>query len=216
MDSFTDSYDGNIHVNLISGDILCKVVNFCPILAITSSVYTLVFISFERRQAIINTRSQDNIFTPRRLPAAIIFIWTFATAVSCPTLLEYTVHDANVSDGNNSRTILTCGSHFPNELAFGNTILVLVVSYIIPVILLTRNYAQLAMFVWRKGNWMRDKTDKQDTTKVRISTKRQRVVKLLIMVAIIFAVSWLPFFGVLLYAVRCQEIHVYSVYLEII
>ena len=130
----------------------------------------------------------------------------FATAVSCPTLLEYTVHDKTISDGNNTRIILTCGSHFSKELSLGNAILVLVVSYALPVILLTKNYAQLATFVWRKGNWMRDKTDKRDSTKIRMAAKRQRVVKLLIMVAAIFAVSWMPFFVILLYAVRLHNV----------
>ena len=185
----------------ISGEVLCQIVNFCPILAITSSVYTLVFISFERRLAIISTQIQENKFTPRKLFAAVIFIWAFAIAVSCPTLLEYTVYDKEVPEGNNSLTIRTCGSHYSKEFSLANAILVLIVSYIIPVVLLTKNYAQLATFVWRKGSWMRDTSDKHDTTKVRMATQRQRVVKLLIMVAAIFAVSWLPFFVILLYAV---------------
>lgn len=68
---------------------------------------------------------------------------------------------------------------------------------------MTKNYTQLARYVWRKGKWIRDNLEHNvlNTSSVRLFKQRIKIVKLLILVAVIFAVSWLPFFAVLFYAV---------------
>ena len=178
-------------------------VNFCPVLVISSSIYTLVTVSFERRQVIIASQGQGQRISNRKIIAVIVFIWAFAIAVSAPTFLEYSVQAIDIKLGNTTTTICSCSSQFSNELALGNSILVLIVSYLIPVILMTKNYSQLAFYMWKRLKKI--KANLQSTGRnlknIRLFMQRTRIIKLLVLVAAIFAVSWLPYFGILIYAV---------------
>ena len=185
-----------------SGDIHCRVVNFCPILVISSSIYTLVYISFERRQAIINnfTRRKQSY---KRLPIVIFLIWICAAGIATPTLFEYSVYNKEIMLQNGTKTIKSCGSSISRDFALLNTIFVAIVSYVIPVILLTTNYTKIAIYVWKKGKWIRENLQPNvvNSSSVRLFKQRTRIVKLLILLAAIFAITWLPFFGILFYAV---------------
>lgn len=179
---------------------LCKLVNFFPLFVISSSVYTLVCISFERHRVIID--SQASQMSTRRLAILIGFTWAFALLVSLPTLLEYTVTMVHDHD-KNTTTFLSCGSWVSHRLSLANAIFVFIISYVIPVILMMKNYLQVALFVWRKGRRIKDNTDSSgpNLANFHLLTHRMKLVKLLVLVAVIFAVSWLPFYVTLLYAV---------------
>ena len=179
-------------------------VNFCPILVISSSIYTLVFISFERRQVIMSSLKRGKRITHRKLVVLIILIWMAATIIATPTLFEYSVFDKTIVLGSSgTRTIKSCGSNIPRKLALLNAVFVLSVSYVIPVILLTTNYTQVAVYVWKKMKWIKENLEPNgvNSSSVRLFRQRIRTVKLLVLVAVIFAISWLPFFGILFYAV---------------
>ena len=132
-------------------------------------------------------------------------IWVFSLLVSIPTLIEYSVNNITVIDGNKHNTQLSCGSQQKSwDFSLSNAIFVNIVSYFIPVIILFRNYIQVAIYVWKKGRKIRNKpgpTGHNLTSLLRFKSTIQ-LVKLLVAVAVIFAVSWLPFFIILLYAVR--------------
>ena len=177
-------------------------VNFSPVLVISSSIYTLVTVSFERRQVIIASQGQGQRISNRKIIAVIVFIWAFAIAVSAPTFLEYSVQAIEIKLGNTTTSICSCTSQFSNELALGNSIFVLIVSYLIPVILMTKNYSQLAFYMWKRLKKIKANLQPVGRNlKVRLFLQRTRIIKLLVLVAAIFAVSWLPYFGILIYAV---------------
>ena len=189
----------------VSGEMLCKIINFSPVLVISSSIYTLVTVSFERRQVIIANHNQGHgqRITNRKIIAVTVLIWALAVVVSAPTFIEYTVQVIDIYSDNATTSIRSCSSQFSTELALGNSIFVLIVSYLIPVILLTKNYLQLAVYMWDKLKKI--KMTLQPTGRnlknIRLFMQRTRVIKLLVLVAAVFAVSWLPYFGILIYAV---------------
>ena len=184
--------------------------NFCPIFIITSSIYILVAVSFERHRAI--TVPHKSQLTSKKLRILMPVLWIFAFAVSIPTLIEYSVNTILVTDGNGTKTQLSCGSQqTPRELSLANAIFVVVISYIVPVILLFNNYLQVALFVLRKGRQIRDKPGPMDVASFQRFKLRIQLVKLLVVVAVIFAASWLPFFIMLLYAVSSFRINYFII-----
>ena len=189
-----------------SGEILCKEVNFSLILVISSSVYTLVFVSFERHRTILD--SQEQRITCRKLALLIVVIWVFALAISLPTLLEYSVQETYVVEDNVTVLRVSCGSATTDKLGLSNAIFVFVVTYIIPVALMLRNYIQVALFVWEKGRRIQDSSTVtgMNVSSFTLLKSRLKLVKLLVLVAITFAVSWFPFYIMLIYAV---SIHVF-------
>ena len=191
---------------LISGVFHCKVVNGCPILVISSSIYTLVSVSFERRQ-VMQGQGQGKLITRKKQIAIIFFTWVFSIGIASPTLLEYSLYTREILVGNQTQIITSCGSNISRELALGNVIFVFVISYFIPVILMTRNYSQVAIYVWKKGKWIKRHLVPSglNSASARIFKYRTRIVKLLVVVAAIFAVSWFPFFVILIYAVSIEK-----------
>ena len=176
-------------------------VNFLPIFVISSSVYTLVCISFERNRRILESHAPR--MTYRKLVTLIGFIWSFSFTISIPTLLEYSVRVVHVTTGNQSSTHVSCASQASDKLSLSNALFVFMVSYIIPVILMLKNYLQVALFVWQRGRRIVDNSDNSvpNLGNFHLLTHRMKLVKLLVLVAVIFAVSWLPYFVTLLYAV---------------
>jgi len=72
----------------------------------------------------------------------------------------------------------------------------------IPVILIFENYIQVALYVWRKSRQVGFARIAGGVDNSARFKSRIRIVKLLVVVAAIFALSWFPFFVMLLYAVR--------------
>ena len=171
-------------------------------------MYTLVCISFERHRAIIHVDNQGRTLSFQKQKMLICLIWMLAFAVSVPTLLEYTVHRIHtVTVRNKTVTQLSCWSQISHELAIANAVFVFTISYAIPVILMFRNYLQVAVYLWRQGRRIGENLGStvHNVTSFGFFKQRIRLVKLLILVAVIFATSWLPFFVMLLYAVSMRH-----------
>ena len=186
----------------VSGLILCKVVNFFPIFVITSSIYTLVMISFERTRAIKESQKQQITYSSiyKIIPA----LWVFSLLVSLPTLIEYSVNNITVTTNNVTTYMLSCGSqHRSMAFSITNSFFVALVSYAFPVLVMCKNYIQLAYFVWQKGRQVNNATNQSSGINNQIFKRRIQTVKLLVLVAVIFSLSWLPYFVMLLYAVSC-------------
>ena len=126
-------------------------------------------------------------------------------AISVPTLLEYSVTVVHVTQGNTTETHQSCGSQTSRDFSLTNAIFVFIVSYVIPVILMLKNYMQVAVFVWRKGRRIRDNSGitGKSLDSFHLFKHRIKFVKLLVLVAVIFTLSWFPFFVLLIYAVSC-------------
>ena len=169
---------------------------------ITVSIYTLVCVSFERKRAIKDAQKQQLTF--QHLYKVIPALWLFGLLVSVPTLVEYRVNLIPIKVRNVTRDGLSCDSnHMSFAYSVTNAAFVVNVSYVLPVVLMFVNYIQVALFVWQKSRQVgiarlrsRRGADSRQMFQTRI-----RIVKLLVVVASIFAASWLPFFVMVLYAV---------------
>ena len=127
---------------LFSGKLLCKMVNFFPMFVITSSVYTLVCISFERNRVILDSHAPP--MTIRKLVILIGFTWSFSFTISIPTRLEYSVRV--VPNGNTTTEQLSCASQASAKLSLAIALSVFIISYVVPVVLMFKNYLQVAVF----------------------------------------------------------------------
>jgi hypothetical protein len=177
-------------------------VNFFPVLCITSSSYSLVCISIERRKAIVESfKTQMTLSSAWKMLTAV---WIFAICVSIPSMYEFTVYD--VTDHIDNSTHISCGSgEVPKLFSTINAYGVLLTTYIIPLICICTNYTKVALFVWKKGREIATDTGRQRQTlrTSMIFNRRVRVIKMLILVAGLFAVSWLPYFVSFIIAVSC-------------
>ena len=176
--------------------------NFSTVFVITTSIYTLVVVSFERRRAIIDN-NRDKV-TLSSLKKIIPLIWLFGFLVALPTLLEYDVNTVTLEiNDNTTKTIISCGSqHMPHRYSLINALFVILISYLIPMVLMFRNYIDLALYLSKKIKQQVTNSRRIGSLNIESYKAKNKVVKMLVLVAVIFAVSWLPFFIMLLYAVN--------------
>lgn len=232
---------------------MCRVINGCPILCITSSIFTLVAVSFERKQGIVHSlRPQLTIAASRKL---VLGMWLMAASVAAPSFAEYSVITVALTQ---NETMESCRSTFPPDYSFVNGLGVLLLAYVIPLITMWYNYVLIIRFVMRKtssaketpdnesqgnqakeqieanhenafknlsngnlttistleskastsklvSNQTAEKTDKPP--KSVLLAKRMKIIQMLIIVAVLFAISWLPFFVSLVVAVSTLELN---------
>ncbi|ESO87454.1 hypothetical protein LOTGIDRAFT_166607 [Lottia gigantea] len=177
------------------GDFLCRFVNVTPILLITGSIYTLVAIAFERRGALVL-----NLEPPKPIPVilkSVPAIWIMSFVICIPTIFEY--KEYTFLDGNVTR--YSCGrldEHFPLVYSISNGFMILIVSYVIPLILLMYNYSQIFRYFWKSKEEMKHEVESARNKSQR--KHRLQVIKMLILVAAFFVVAWLPYFIILIIA----------------
>ena len=153
----------------------------------------------------------------KTLAFLLFFVWVFAFIISLPTLLEYSVLVTEevihvvVHDIIKDEIIIhtTCGSQMSYGYTLLNAVFVFMIAYVLPVILMGKNYLEVGLFVMKKRRTIRDNSGSNERLpSFHLFKHRVKLVKLLVMVAMIFVVSWLPFFIIFIYAVS-KRLNIY-------
>ncbi|KAL8584969.1 hypothetical protein ACOMHN_043605 [Nucella lapillus] len=180
------------------GDVLCRVVNACPLLCIMASIYSMVAISFDRSSAIVlNTQLP---LTIRSAMLQLTLIWGVSGLLCVPTLYEHGQFVVKEGvNGTEEGLILACGSHGVSPLfSLLNGLGLLLAAYLLPLLILMVNYGRILMFFRRKGV-LGPGSSERGSVFQSLFKSRMKVVKMLILVAVLFAVSWAPYFVLLLF-----------------
>lgn len=201
-----------------SAESTCKFINSFPIFIISSACYTLVFISFERRRAIMESnKPQMTLSTVFKL---LPVLWFSSLVVSIPTIMEYSVetYSSGNNSGNASTTEYACGHYsVPHSLTVAVCFFVVIASFFIPLVLIFNNYIRVIIFVNKRckvvhvtdTSGMSDIVNSNGTSGAQrnsiptthLSKNRLKIVKMLILMAATFAVCWLPYFLLYMYTV---------------
>ncbi|XP_071129348.1 neuropeptide Y receptor type 2-like [Mytilus edulis] len=189
------SHEDDFH----EGPFLCKVAFAFPILCITSASYTLATMAFERRNCIVDSLKTQ--ITNRHCKFIIPSVWVIAFLAATPTIIEFQVVDQQTIEDNKTEIHQACNSDMvPRAFVIGNGIMLLFVTYIVPLVIILYNYSRIIYFVVQQTG---SSTDQSTTAAVANSTilkKKMKIIKMLIIVAVLFAVSWLPYFITLIIA----------------
>ena len=140
----------------------------------------------------------------KRALAIVGGIWTLAALVATPTFVDYAVYLVPVTsdghgghDGNTSEMTsqLSC---MPKSHVFDsvNAVIILCASYVIPQAIIFSRYYRLVAFIVRQGA-----QSGGVLTSSFVSSNRKRIVKMLIIIAVLFSIAWLPYFVLLVEAV---------------
>ena len=165
------------HPSGVAGDFLCKFITGGNLSWIggVASVFSLVAISFERYQAVTNPYSPDSKFSMSKVKALIVSCWIFTTVFNFP--LFFAIYY--------DKELKFCLESWPSA-AYGkaNTTAWLVAVGIIPAAIMTSLYSKVVYDLWFKqinGN-----------TQLAIRKSRKKVTKVVLIVSVIYAVSWFP------------------------
>ncbi|XP_037730843.1 tachykinin-like peptides receptor 99D isoform X1 [Drosophila subpulchrella] len=171
------------------GEFYCKLSQFIAMLSICASVFTLMAISIDRYVAII--RPLQPRMSKRCNLAIAAVIWLASTLLSCPMMIIYRTEEVPVQ-GDGNRTV--CYPEWPDgqtnhsRLETLYNILIIILTYFLPIVSMTVTYSRVGIELW--GSKTIGECTPRQVENVR---SKRRVVKMMIVVVLIFAICWLPF-----------------------
>ncbi|KAJ8406783.1 hypothetical protein AAFF_G00296990 [Aldrovandia affinis] len=167
--------------------------------SVSASVFTLVAIAVERFRCIIYPFRQK--LTRKQASVTIVLIWTLGITIMCPSAVTLTVSrdecHVMVDSHNNTYPLYTCWEAWPDpDMRRVYTTVLFSHIYLVPVTLIIITYAHIALKVFRSAATIRDVNAEDD--RHTVSRKKIRAVNMLIFMALLFTVSWLPLWTLIL------------------
>uniref|UniRef100_A0A3Q3X366 Neuropeptide FF receptor 1 n=1 Tax=Mola mola TaxID=94237 RepID=A0A3Q3X366_MOLML len=195
--------------NLITGwpfsNIVCKMSGFVQGVSVSASVFTLVAIAVERFRCIVfPLQPKPTVLIAK---AAILLIWVLAAAIMCPAAVVLTVeqvpHQYMVYNDDFIHTLplYTCYENFTNpRMRRVYTVVLFVLIYLVPLTIITFMYGSIGVKLCASVLTNREQRLVNVTVEEGgrrggqplISQKKIMVIKMLIMVTLLFMLSWLP------------------------
>ncbi|ROI83780.1 Neuropeptide FF receptor 1 [Anabarilius grahami] len=183
--------------NLITGwpfdVVICKMSGLVQGASVSASVFTLVAIAVERFRCIVYPFQRK--LTQRQAIITIAFIWALAIAIMCPSAVTLTVSrdvlHFMVDRDNVTYPLYTCWEAWPDRsMRKIYTTVLFSHIYLAPVTLIVIMYTRIAVKLVKSPASIRDAHAEDESR--RVFRRKLRVVNMLLMVALLFTVSWLP------------------------
>lgn len=169
----------------IFGVLSCKLLQFCAVAALESTILTLCTIAGERYWGILHAmRSPLSLKAVRRL---IGVIWLAAALLASPQLYSFTT--IRVQDGN-----YYCVPEWSKNIEKNITIskafhvLTFFISYAVPLSIIIVLYGRMIFYMWTRTPPGEDNA----TNNKKAKTQGYQVVTMLVAVVTAFALCWLP------------------------
>ena len=181
-----------VYVNWIYGEIWCKLVNFSQTLSVASSIITLTVISAERFHAVRHPLQARAFMSRSRVCKIIIAIWLVSALVALPALF---VRKQEVVEEIYTVKIYTCTEVWLSGLlkhiySFSLTGIL----YIGPMVFICHGYFNIGVNLWRPNSTLHATIGAAHSDNAhRNLSGRRKVARMLFVVSMLFALSWLPF-----------------------
>ncbi|XP_009096780.2 neuropeptide FF receptor 2 [Serinus canaria] len=200
------------------GSLVCKMSGMVQGISVSASVFTLVAIAVDRFRCIVHP------FKPKlTVPAAvatIAAIWVLAVAIMCPSAALLRVRQEKrfrllLGAGNATRPVFWCREEWPQPAMRKVYTTVLFANiYLAPLSLIVLMYARIGVSLCHgavPGAGKRGRERRRGAWK-----RKRKAIQMLVLVTLLFALSWLPLWTLMLlsdYAslsdVQLQLINIY-------
>lgn len=124
----------------------------------------------------------------------IVLIWVCAAAIMAPWLVYYRQQDVSTA----VQTLYVCVQFWPSESLKKGYFLgvIFLTCYTVPLLLISVFYSLISCRVWNRESLSGSAGMAISSTSSIIYRSKVKVLKMLIVVVILFAFSWLPLYGV--------------------
>ncbi|KAI5620137.1 neuromedin-K receptor [Silurus asotus] len=168
------------HGDWYFGEEYCKFHNFFPVTSVFASIYSMTAISVDRYMAIIHPLKPHLSATATKV--VIVCIWVLAVVLAFPLCFFSTVRKLP------RRTVCYVAWPQPGDDAFMYHIIVMLLVYMLPLVVMGITYTIIGVTLW--GGAIPG--DSSDNYHGQLRAKR-KVVKMMIIVVVTFAICWLPY-----------------------
>ncbi|XP_035291830.1 neuropeptide FF receptor 2a isoform X1 [Anguilla anguilla] len=176
------------------GSLVCKMSGMVQGISVSASVFTLVAIAVDRFRCIVYPFKQKLTISTSTL--IIVIIWVLAISIMCPSgvMLQVTKEQSIrvfLGDGNRTNPFYWCRENWPNqEMRKIYTTVLFANIYLAPLSLIVIMYARIGITLFKTAVPTGGKPGQEN--RQAVSKKKQRVIKMLLIVALLFILSWLP------------------------
>jgi hypothetical protein len=184
----------DIYTNWIYGELMCKIVNFTQGLSVSSSILTLSVISAERFLA-INKPLKARAFLTRQRAYKIMFaLWLVSGTIVLPELIVR--HDKIIEKIFVVELRACVEQWYASGLKYAYVFSLLILTYLIPLLTIIVGYVRISARLWRQDDNLHAGQGTAESVFPKQAAKalasRRKVAKMLVVLVILFAVSWLP------------------------
>ncbi|XP_060067182.1 RYamide receptor-like [Ylistrum balloti] len=178
---------------------LCPFVAYIEIVVVFASAFTMVAMSVDRYIAIVHPLRPK--LTYSGMAFTLLTVWLLAFAMPIPTALSAGLY---IPDTPNSTDRYTCYSqkehcleNWSNESQRSvYSLLIMTLQYGIPLVVLAFTYTRIAVIIWIRrtpGEAVRQRDE-------RLASSKRKMVKMMIVVVLLYALCWLPLHTLQLYS----------------
>ncbi|XP_014678987.1 PREDICTED: neuropeptide FF receptor 2-like [Priapulus caudatus] len=180
----------------IYGDVMCRLTPFIQGVSVSVSVLTLLLVSLDRYYKIYYPMKARAIFCGRKVRAMVVSVWAASLVIMSPMLAV----NAAVTD---TMGVTLCRERFPSiEYKRAFDVIVFAILYVLPVAFMAFTYARISRTLWHGDARLRGNLDdsrRQIEEQERMRRTKRKLVKMIIAISVIFAVTWLPYHVVTLW-----------------
>ncbi|XP_066566726.1 neuropeptide FF receptor 2a [Amia ocellicauda] len=202
------------------GSLVCKMSGMVQGISVSASVFTLVAIAVDRFRCIVYPFKQKLTISTSTL--IILIIWVLAISIMCPSGVMLQVTKAQnvlvlLGEGNKTNPFYWCRENWPNqEMRKIYTTVLFANIYLAPLSLIVIMYARIGITLFKTAVPVCGKPG--HVNRQTVSKKKQRVIKMLLIVALLFILSWLPLWTLMMlsdyanlseYQLRVINIYIY-------
>ncbi|XP_028930048.1 neuropeptide FF receptor 2 [Ornithorhynchus anatinus] len=201
------------------GNLMCKISGVVQGISVVASVFTLVAIAVDRFRCVVYPFKPK--FTVKTALAVVGAVWVLAVALMSPSAVMLGVQEegryrVRHGPGNQSSPIYWCREAWPSEdMRKVYTAVLFANVYLAPLALIVVMYGCVGFALFKTGGPPRTKSAGRDPREA-MPKRKQRVVKMLLVVALLFMLSWLPLWTLMMlsdYAdLSPQQLRVINIY----
>ncbi|XP_033633488.1 free fatty acid receptor 4-like [Asterias rubens] len=184
----------------VFGEVLCRLLTAVEFVCGIVSVWTMVLISVDRYQAIVSLQRHRSTLNMTLL--RLLLVWIGAAIFVLPLVLYFRTTDSTIEDNHTGlrRNVTVCTFDFPGPLYLPliYSCINIVVVFIIPMSIITRNYRAIMRKFSMSLQRMREHmvaAPRTDRSSAKASTNVQRearVMRMLITMVTVFVLMWGP------------------------
>ncbi|XP_077980597.1 QRFP-like peptide receptor [Glandiceps talaboti] len=187
---------GNVIYNeWIYGEVMCKLTPCIQGMSVSASVFILTAISLNRFYAIHNPLKARVLYTRQRVRNAIIVIWVISLLLMIPILVVNRLEtvESKIPELTISITATTCTEVWSDiSLKHAYNIFLFLIQFAIPMTFMFFAYAMIVKALVTNDVEL-GKERNPDKQVAQQNKNRSKVIRLLMVVVSLFAVSWFPF-----------------------
>ncbi|ELU16809.1 hypothetical protein CAPTEDRAFT_225192 [Capitella teleta] len=179
----------NLFSEWLFGPFLCKITGYLQAVTVGASVNTLATVAVERYLAIFYPHA--NIIRPNTAAILIAIIWLVPVCIQVPWAVFYRLEQFPVPDTEHIHRI--CYAKFPSKQIEKGFFVggVFLTCYIAPLCVIIIFYSLIGVRVWRRTvSGIKGSKAERNINRAKI-----RVVRMLIVVAVVFAFFWMPLYA---------------------